>query len=107
MSTKQKAAPVVVVIAAAIGAALGSTAVNQYFSGHRPANVDKALMQAANEMNKSLPMRVDAETSLDSTTALPGKSFLYKYTLVNVTKADITDIDAVSKSMRPAIVNQY
>jgi hypothetical protein len=65
---------------------------------------DKALMETANEINKSCPIMVDNETRLDNTTALPEKVFQYNYTLINITK-DLIDIDEFQSAMEPTIKN--
>jgi len=41
------------------------------------------LIIISNETNKSLPMTIDRDTRLDSTIAMPGNKFIYRYTLVN------------------------
>jgi hypothetical protein len=70
------------------------------------ATVDNALMQMAEEVNNSLPTMVDAETRLDATTAGPGKSFIYVYSLVNRFKQDI-NIPSLQETMRPKILENY
>jgi hypothetical protein len=106
MANSRKPFPIVGIIAAAIGAVLGSYAVNRGFT-NRTANVEKALAQASNELNKTVPLMVDEETRLDGTTAGPGKVLLYRYTLVNVVKDTSLDTKTLENAIRPIIVNQY
>jgi len=68
------------------------------------ATFDDALLQAANEINKSCPIMVDAETQLDNTVALPGKIFQYNYTLVNFVK-DSIDVESIKAILEPNILN--
>jgi hypothetical protein len=65
---------------------------------------DKALLETANEINKSCPIMVDNETRLDNTMALPEKVFQYNYTLINTTK-DLIDIDELQSAIEPNIKN--
>ncbi len=106
MAKSRKPFPVVGMIAAAIGAVLGSYAVNRGLS-NRTGSVEKALVQASNELNKTVPTMVDPETRLDGTTAGPGKTFVYQYTLVNIVKDATFDAKALETAMRPIILEQY
>ena len=49
-------------------------------------------MAMASEMNKHLPMMVDAETRFDNVLAV-NKNIIYSYTLVNSAKADLDSND--------------
>lgn len=78
------------IIVGAIAFAGTSFAVNHFF--FEKPSFDKALMQAASELNKTCPIMVDAETRLDNALALPNNHFQYNYTLVNLS---IEELDTV------------
>jgi hypothetical protein len=65
---------------------------------------DKAMMQAASELNKTCPIMIDKETRLDNAVALPGNVFQYNYTLVNAVK-DSIDLKSFEDYMQPLILN--
>jgi hypothetical protein len=65
---------------------------------------DKAMMEAASELNKTCPIMVDQDTRLDNAAALPGNTFQYNYTLVNLDKSEV-NIDTVKKYIEPQIIN--
>jgi len=65
---------------------------------------DTQLIQLASDINKNLPMIVDAETRWDNTVVLPGKTVLYNYTLINYSKVDIDTI-VFRSNMEPQIKN--
>jgi len=69
-----------------------------------PQTFDKAMMQAASELNKSCPIMVDQETRLDNAVALPDNIFQYNYTLVNMIN-DSIDLKAFEDHMKPIILN--
>ncbi|MFH6998822.1 zinc-ribbon domain-containing protein [Flavobacterium sp. FlaQc-57] len=69
------------------------------------ASVDKALVEAANEINKNCPMNVDQNTTLKNAVALPDKTFQYNYVLVGITKANVK-IDTVRKYIFPRILEE-
>ena len=75
--------------------------VQQIFS---PPTFDKAMMQAASELNESCPIMVDRETRLDNAVAMPGKVFQYHYTLVNMLLADI-DVATLTSNLTPQLIN--
>ena len=54
---------------------------------------DKIMMEAASEINKSCPLMLDQDTRLDNTMALPGNVFQYNYTLVNMEKETVDEVD--------------
>jgi hypothetical protein len=70
----------------------------------KPATFDKAMMEAASELNKSCPIMVDQETRLDNALALPDNIFQYNYTLINLDKSEV-NIDTVKKYIEPGIIN--
>lgn len=63
---------------------------------------NKELTAAANEVNKSCPIMVDGETRLDNAMALPGNTFAYYYTLVNV-EVGMLDTTQVKEILAPSI----
>ena len=65
---------------------------------------DKAMMEAASELNKTCPIMVDQDTRLDNAAALPGNIFQYNYTLVNLDKSEV-NIDTVKKYVEPGLIN--
>ena len=65
---------------------------------------DKAMMEAASELNKTCPIMVDQDTRLDNAVALPGNIFQYNYTLVNYEKSEV-NIDTVKKYIEPGLIN--
>ena len=76
--------------------------VQQYF--FKAPSFDKAMMEAASQINKSCPIMVDQETRLDNAVAMPGKVFQYNYTLVNFAK-DSVNIPGLEGYMKPMILN--
>jgi len=79
---------------------LSSFAVKQIF--FKPVSFDKAMMEAASELNKTCPIMVDKETRLDNTVAMPDNVFQYNYTLVNLEKSQI-NIDTIKKYVEPGL----
>ncbi len=69
-----------------------------------PPSLDKVLMNAASEINKSLPIMVDSETQLDNTIALPNNIFQYHYTLINNTVDEI-DIEEMENGLKQMLAN--
>lgn len=69
--------------------------------------VDKVLAETANELNKNVPMTVDAETRLDNVSALPNQTMRYSYTLVNFAKSDLDEdmLTQMQDTMKPSILN--
>jgi hypothetical protein len=65
---------------------------------------DKAMMEIANEINKTCPIMVDQVTRLDNSIALPDKVFQYNYTVINVVK-DSINLDELQKFIEPRIIN--
>lgn len=64
---------------------------------------DIKLQATASALNKQCPMMVDKETRLDNAVALPGNTFQYRYTLVNMTK-DQLDTNIAKQTLRPNMV---
>ena len=65
---------------------------------------DKAMMQAAGELNKSCPIMVDSETRLDNAVTLPENIFQYNYTLITAQK-DSLNIEALQAYIEPRLIN--
>jgi len=63
----------------------------------RDNSIDRALVDAANEINATCPFTVDSETRLDNCVALPNKTLQYNYTLVNYAKEQLTE-DQIAQS---------
>ena len=93
---------VITVIAALLGS-MGGKYLMDYF-GKSKNIIDKELMRAAGEINKHLPIMVDSETRLDSTIALPDKTFQYAYTIINFSKEEL-NLEELENNLRPMILN--
>jgi hypothetical protein len=65
---------------------------------------DKAMIQAASELNKSCPIMVDQHTRLDNAAVMPNNVFQYNYTLVNLDKSEV-NIDTLKKYVEPGLIN--
>jgi hypothetical protein len=78
--------------------------IGLFFQQCATPSFDKAMMQAASELNKTCPIMIDKETRLDNALALPGNVFQYNYTLVNAIK-DSIDIASFEEYMKPLITN--
>ena len=92
-------------IGTAVGLAVGlivAFLVKQFL--FTPPSFDKAMMQAASEINESCPIMVDQETRLDNAIAFPENILQYNYTLVNLIK-DSIDLKAFEDYMQPMILN--
>jgi len=76
--------------------------VQQFF--FKTPSFDKAMMEAASEINKSCPFMVDQYTRLDNVVALPNNTFQYNYSLINMNKEDV-DIVGLTNYLEPTIVN--
>jgi hypothetical protein len=77
-------------------------AVQHYFFSS--PSLDKLLMYAASEINKTCPIVVDEETQLDNTIALPDNVFQYNFTLPNLSKSDSV-FEGIKKIIEPKILN--
>jgi hypothetical protein len=84
------------------GAIFGSWAVSGLFT-QSPEDKTKLLMKAASEINANLPMNVDSDTILFSTSGVQNK-FTYSYQLPSYEK-DNLDINAFVETMSPTIKN--
>ena len=52
-------------------------------------SVDNVLVKVSTQINRKLPMAVDKDTRLDSVSAVPGRHFIYHYTLVALNGRDV------------------
>ena len=55
----------------------------------KETQVDNVLLKASTQINKTLPLAVDTDTRLDRVSAVPGRHFIYHYTLVALNSRDI------------------
>ncbi len=99
---KNKRNKIVGTIVGIIVFGLSYFAVQQIF--FKTNTFDKAMMEAASELNKACPIMVDQDTRLDNAVALPDNIFQYNYTLVNLDKSEV-NIDTVKKYIEPEIIN--
>jgi hypothetical protein len=83
-----------IIIAISLGAVktVGESAV---MTTRKQADIDTAisrkLIETSRQINQQVPVMVDDETRLD-TTIVTGKQLCYKFTLVNVSKAQINKV---------------
>ena len=93
--------------ALAIVGAIGGVFLGKWFASdlftQSEQDQTKILMKTASELNANLPMSVDAETILFSTSGVQNK-FVYNYQLPNY-EVDNVDIDAFVDSMAPSLNN--
>ena len=85
-----------------VGFAFAYFAVQQIF--FKTPSFDKAMMEAASQLNASCPIMIDKDTRLDNAAAMPDNVFQYYYTLVNVDQSEV-NIDTLRKYIEPLIVN--
>lgn len=100
--TNEKSKKIVGIVAGVIAFGLTYYGVQQLFL--KPPSIDKVMMQAASELNKTCPIMIDPYTRLDNAIAMPDNSFQYNYTMVNVGKSEV-NIDTIKKSNEPRIIN--
>ena len=99
---KGKSKKIIGTIVGILAFGLSYVAVQQLF--FKPVTFDKAMMEAASELNKTCPVMVDEETRLDNAMALPDNIFQYNYTLINLDKSQV-NIDTVKKYIEPGLIN--
>ena len=106
-ATKKKSSFIGIAILVVIFA---GAAVNAFFDAKSKnpsdAEIHSALVKSADEINQTLPMMVDSITRLDSTMVLPGRIFVYSYTLKGIDKSEF-DSDVFTKEMRTILINKY
>ncbi len=67
---------------------------------------EDVLRMTAERISAELPMKIDADTSMDSVSSGPGRVFTYNYTVTTATKDQI-DFDAIESAFRPKLLNNY
>jgi len=87
-----------------IGIAIMVVTVNLVQQYREKMVYNNAMMDIANEINKSCPFMVDSITRLDSSVSLSGNVFQYFYTLITVDKESI-DIVELKNRVEPEIIN--
>ncbi len=75
----------------------------QYLTGGDKTDIDSALIAAASQLNKNLPMMIDSETRFDSSIGI-NRTFRYNYTLVNYAAEDV-DPDQLKESLEMQLIN--
>ncbi len=92
---------------AGLGMGMGHLTINliikNFLEGDSDIKINFLLKKTAKELNKNLPIMIDAQTQLDSTIAM-NKQFLYKYTIINQSTEDMNST-AFNKTMQPYLVN--
>jgi len=68
--------------------------------------VQREIVRLSNETNKRLPMQVDAETVLVTTTPQTGNALMYQYKLPNIS-AGALEPGFITKTLKPAAVAGY
>jgi len=103
---KPKRKPLVQIIGMVVGvvlaASLSTTVVNKVF--FKKPTIDKVLVETANTLNKSCPVMLDADTRGDNVMALPNKTFLYNYTLINYENG-MLDTTILKNNLTPNMIN--
>ena len=99
---KMTMAQIVGIIVGVAAASLASMFVQKYV--FPKPDIDKVMAETAGMLNKTLPMMLDAETRGDNIMALPNKTFLYNYTLVNYENGMI-DTVVTKNTLEPNIIN--
>ncbi len=87
--------------AASIGNIFGAL-MGRSSSPELETTVDEALVSVSSQINKNMPVLVDKETRLDRVSAEPGQQFIYHYTLLSISKKDISS-DEFYKLIKPQL----
>lgn len=69
-----------------------------------PINIDKKLIEDANKMNKTCPVRIDQYLMLNNVTTLPNKVIQYNYTIIEAEKSQV-NLDTLKKYIGSNAVN--
>ena len=93
---------IVIIIAVVLALRGGRYLMNQFYNSTYA--VDKDLAKFSSEISKNLPIMLDRDTRLDSTMAVPGKTILNSYTLVNYSKDQI-NLEEFKRNVYPHLVN--
>jgi len=96
-----KAELITLLVAVTVASITSVFVQNIFFS--KP-DIDKMLVETASTLNKTFPMMVDADTRVDNVIALPNKTFMYNYTLVN-DESGMIDTVEVKNYLTPKIIN--
>jgi hypothetical protein len=91
-------------IALAIFYAIGQFGGEKISGFFKKPAFDKAMVDIANEINKTCPIMVDNATRLDNSIALPNNVFQYNYTLVMMVK-DSINLNDLRNYLEPRILN--
>lgn len=68
--------------------------------------VQREIVRLSNETNKRLPMQVDAETVLVTTTPQTGDALMYQYKLPNISAGEL-EPGFITKTLKPGAVAGY
>jgi hypothetical protein len=90
------------IVTAIIGSYLSELLVHRVF--FESASFDEIMMNTVSEINKICPMMIDENTRFDNAAAMPDKSIVYNYTLVNHIK-DSLNIDFMKETIEPTIIS--
>lgn len=96
---KSKKGKVVGIIVGVAAFALSYYGVQQLFK----TDLEAELKNAALELNKQTPIKIDGYSKLDSASTKGKTNFIYHYTLFDMEKSEV-NFDTVNKYMRPSII---
>jgi len=104
MNNKEKTATskLIIIVFGVLGA-IGGKYGYQYFFGNGKLDIQSSLIATANELNKTLPIMVDSETRLDTSTGF-NEMFQYNYTLVNYSFEEL-DPEEIEETLKPNLIN--
>lgn len=94
----------IIIIAVVIATSIPTILRNTVFSPK--VQINKALMQAADEINKNCPIMVDKETRLDNAITRIDNEFIYNYTLINVDESNF-DKEQFLTIATPLVTNNF
>ncbi len=106
MTDARSGLSVVGIAAAVVGAVVGYAAIKPLASPNRNVPVDDLLTQATAEINKRLPMMIDAETRCDSVAIGAYKTIVYHYTIVKRSKGQFNS-NQLANWVRPILIKNY
>jgi hypothetical protein len=106
--SKNKSSTMKIIVSAigTVSLVLSTVSCSSFVKEVTDKGIEQSLVQTSSEMNKKLPMMIDKATRLDTVTPAPNKTLMYKYTLVDITKAGI-DVAKVQKTLKPTILEAY
>lgn len=88
-----------------VSALAASALVSHYFSKRSDPGSDKMLSEMANEINKTTPMMVDAETQLTSVVGI-NKTIAYHYKLVNLSGSEDPTLTDKILGLKPGMIQR-